>query len=107
MTCAERWQLRVMHQRPSAVNDALRVFPFADDYTFGVLQSAFHWVWFVNRCSTPKGSHPSVEQCVQQWVLNIGVWARPQMEKDSSSSEKLMARFPASERNRESRRKTL
>jgi hypothetical protein len=36
-------------------NDALMVFPFADDYSFGILQSAFHWIWFVNRCSTLKG----------------------------------------------------
>jgi hypothetical protein len=36
-------------------NDALMVFPYADDYSFGVLQSGFHWVWFINRCSTLKG----------------------------------------------------
>lgn len=36
-------------------NDALMVFPFEDDYSFGILQSFFHWVWFVNRCSTLKG----------------------------------------------------
>ena len=36
-------------------NDALIVFPFADDYSFGILQSDLHWVWFINRCSTLKG----------------------------------------------------
>lgn len=36
-------------------NAALMVFPFADDYSFGVLQSDLHWTWFVNRCSTLKG----------------------------------------------------
>lgn len=36
-------------------NDALMVFPFADDYSFGILQSDFHWEWFINRCSTMKG----------------------------------------------------
>lgn len=36
-------------------NAALVVFPFADDYTFGILQSAFHWEWFKARCSTLKG----------------------------------------------------
>lgn len=35
--------------------DAMCVFPFADDYTFGILQSAFHWEWFKARCSTLKG----------------------------------------------------
>lgn len=33
-------------------NDAMMVFPFADDYSFGILQSVFHWEWFVARCST-------------------------------------------------------
>lgn len=36
-------------------NDALISFPFADDYSFGILQSRFHWDWFVARCSTLKG----------------------------------------------------
>ncbi|MFY3742472.1 DNA methyltransferase [Anaeromyxobacter sp. Red801] len=35
--------------RPS---DALQVFPFDDDYTFGILQSGIHWQWFTARCST-------------------------------------------------------
>ncbi len=33
-------------------NDALQVFPFTDDYSFGVLQSTIHWSWFTARCST-------------------------------------------------------
>lgn len=33
-------------------NDALQVFVFEDDYSFGILQSAMHWAWFTNRCST-------------------------------------------------------
>lgn len=36
-------------------SDALQVFPIADDYSFGVLQSTIHWEWFVARCSTLKG----------------------------------------------------
>lgn len=35
--------------RPS---DALSVFPFEDDYSFGVLQSSLHWAWLTARCST-------------------------------------------------------
>lgn len=31
------------------------VFPFADDYSFGILQSGLHWAWFLARCSTLKG----------------------------------------------------
>ena len=36
-------------------NDALQVFVFEDDYSFGVLQSEIHWRWFVAKCSTLKG----------------------------------------------------
>lgn len=32
----------------------LMVFPFADDYTFGMLQSDSHWQWFVANCSKLK-----------------------------------------------------
>lgn len=35
--------------RPS---DSLAVFPLNDDYSFGILQSSFHWEWFKERCST-------------------------------------------------------
>jgi SAM-dependent methyltransferase len=38
--------------RPS---DALQVFAIADDYSFGILQSGIHWLWFTDRCSTLKG----------------------------------------------------
>ena len=33
-------------------NDALMVFPFQDDYSFGILQSGIHWAWFTAKCST-------------------------------------------------------
>jgi hypothetical protein len=38
----------------SAVNPnaAVQVFTFADDYSFGILQSGIHWTWFTERCST-------------------------------------------------------
>ena len=32
----------------------LRVFSFADDYSFGILQSHAHWLWFVTKCSKLK-----------------------------------------------------
>ncbi len=35
-------------------NDSLAVFPLADDYSFGILQSGIHWQWFTQRCSTMK-----------------------------------------------------
>ncbi len=33
-------------------NDALVAFLFDDDYSFGILQSSFHWSWINARCST-------------------------------------------------------
>jgi len=38
-------------------NDALMVFPYEDDYSFGILQSSIHWDWFTNRCSTLTGRY--------------------------------------------------
>ena len=32
----------------------LEVFAFADDYSFGVLQSSLHWLWFITKCSKLK-----------------------------------------------------
>lgn len=33
-------------------DSAVSVFAHADDYSFGVLQSGWHWAWFAARCST-------------------------------------------------------
>ena len=35
--------------------DALSCFTFEDDYSFGILQSSAHFVWFVAKCSKLKG----------------------------------------------------
>jgi hypothetical protein len=31
--------------------NALKVFAFPDDYSFGILQSGAHWLWFTTKCS--------------------------------------------------------
>lgn len=36
-------------------DSSLTVFPFADDYSFGILQSFIHFEWFKARCSSLKG----------------------------------------------------
>ncbi len=36
---------------------ALVIFPLADDYSFGILQSVIHFEWFKARCSTLKGDY--------------------------------------------------
>ncbi|MDE3066804.1 MAG: class I SAM-dependent DNA methyltransferase [Verrucomicrobiota bacterium] len=33
-------------------DSSLTVFAFADDYSFGILQSGIHWAWFTAKCST-------------------------------------------------------
>lgn len=33
-------------------NAALVAFTFEDDYSFGILQSRMHWLWFTHKCST-------------------------------------------------------
>ena len=35
--------------------DALSCFTFSDDYSFGILQSETHWLWFRGKCSRLKG----------------------------------------------------
>ncbi|WP_152052799.1 DNA methyltransferase [Tautonia marina] len=35
----------------------LRVFAFDDDYSFGILQSGAHWLWFVTKCSKLKSDY--------------------------------------------------
>lgn len=35
----------------------LRVFAFADEFSFGVLQSHAHWLWFVTKCSKLKSDY--------------------------------------------------
>lgn len=38
--------------RPS---NLLQVFGFADDYSYGIMQSHAHWVWFTTKCGKLKG----------------------------------------------------
>jgi len=35
----------------------LQVFPFPDDYSFGILQSATHWAWFTQKSSKLKSDY--------------------------------------------------
>jgi len=35
-----------------APNDGLMAFTFEDDYSFGILQSRYHWEWWKAKCST-------------------------------------------------------
>jgi len=59
-------------------NAALQVFPLPDDYSFGILQSGLHWVWFTAKCSTleerPRYTSDS--------VFDTFVWPQSPAEKD-------------------------
>ncbi len=35
-------------------DNTLMVFPLPDDYSFGILQSSAHWLWFTTKCSKLK-----------------------------------------------------
>ena len=52
--CGRVTQRHIFEFIHSAINpnDALVVFTFEDDYSFGILQSQMHWAWFKKRCST-------------------------------------------------------
>ena len=63
------------HIRPS---DALQVFAFEDDYSFGILQSNIHGLWFAERCSTLKGD----PRYTSQSVFNTFPWPpEPNLEQ--------------------------
>jgi len=42
----------------------LRVFAFADDYNFGILQSHAHWLWFITKCSKLKSDYNYTSESV-------------------------------------------
>lgn len=58
--------------------DALTVFPLADDYSFGILQSRVHWLWFTARCSTFKGD----PRYTLETVFDTFPWPQDPKEKD-------------------------
>jgi SAM-dependent methyltransferase len=58
--------------------DALSCFTFADDYSFGVLQSSVHWLWFTTKCSKlTERFRYSPES-----VFNTFPWPQAATEKD-------------------------
>ncbi|MBE0540019.1 MAG: class I SAM-dependent DNA methyltransferase, partial [Verrucomicrobia bacterium] len=66
-------------------DNTLMVFPFADDYSFGILQSDVHWVWFTARCSTLGGTF----RYTSDTVFDTFPW--PQFEMGSSRREEAHA----------------
>ena len=58
-------------------NDALMVFVFEDDYSFGIIQSNFHWEWFKAKCSTLEGRY----RYTADSVWDIFPWPQNPSEK--------------------------
>jgi len=46
--------------------DALQVFTFDDNYSFGILQSSLHWQWFLAKCSKFKSDFRYTPESVFQ-----------------------------------------
>ncbi|MFY0535501.1 type IIL restriction-modification enzyme MmeI [Nannocystis pusilla] len=63
------------------------MFALADDYSFGVLQSALHWQWFTARCSTLKRDYRYTSSTV--WARSPG--RRPRPPRRSNKSPRLRA----------------
>ena len=57
------------------------VFPFEDDYSFGILQSTYHWEWFKARCSTLKGDYRYTSQTVYETFI-WPQWGQLMTEED-------------------------
>lgn len=77
-------------------NDALMVFPFSDDYSFGILQSGIHWTWFVNRCSTLTGRYRYTSNTVFDsfpWPQNPNYSAVKKVAKTAVTLRKLRNRL--------------
>ncbi|MEI6175943.1 MAG: DNA methyltransferase [Verrucomicrobiota bacterium] len=64
----------------------LRVFAFGDDYSFGILQSQAHWLWFIAKCSKLKGDY----NYTSSTVFDTFPWpqspTRPQIEAVAKES---------------------
>lgn len=78
-------------------NDALQVFPLADDYSFGIFQSVIHWEWFTARCSTLKAD--------PRYTSNTVFDSFPWPQKPTKAQVDTIAKY--SEELRIARRKTM
>ena len=65
-------------------DNAVFVFAFPDDYSFGILQSSLHWMWFVTKCSKLKSDF----RYTPPTVFNTFPWPqRPTKKKVGAVAE--------------------
>ena len=70
-------------------NDAMMVFAFEDDYSFGIIHSIFHILWYQEKCSTMKGDPRYTTESIWDtfpWPQNP---TRAQVAKVSAAAVKL------------------
>jgi len=79
-------------------NDKLQVMALADDYSFGIISSSAHWLWFVNKCTTLEERFSYNTESV------FDTFAWPQFTSSSrresaqtSSGDSIPSRFPKSQ----------
>lgn len=58
-------------------DSSLTCFAFADDYSFGILQSSAHWQWFVAKCSKLKSDY----RYTPESVFDTFPWPQAPSEK--------------------------
>ena len=72
-------------------NAALIAFLFSDDYSFGILQSSFHWEWIKARCSTLTERYRYTTKSVfdsfpwPQWLNNAARESKKLAERERPS----------------------
>ena len=63
-------------------DSSLTCFAFEDDYSFGILQSYVHWLWFVTKCSKLKSDF----RYTPDTIFDTFPW--PQFEEEYSPLQK-------------------
>ena len=84
-------------------SDALMVFSFEDDFTFGIIQSSFHWEWCRSKSSTLKGDY----RYTAESVWDTFPWPQTPTEKQLKAVAKAavalrLARREAMQKNKQS-----
>ncbi len=70
-------------------NDALMVFTFEDYYSFGIIQSAIHFKWFQEKCSTLEGRYRYTADTVWDTFPWPQTPTQKQVEKVAEAAMKL------------------
>ena len=84
-------------------NDSMTVFTFADDYSFGILQSGIHWLWFTTKCSTLTERF----RYTSDTVFDTFPWPQFQMSREVREGGEGKKKYPSPSQPSRSSRDTL